>query len=77
MPLSFIRYARMPLLLAATLAVAACSNNSNRAITPQVGVDTGVTLSTAGSATSLLTGRPSHWVPQSTTPVIPRASPGH
>jgi hypothetical protein len=55
--LSFIRYARTPLLMAAILAVAACSNNSNRAITAQVGVDTGVTLSTAGSATSLLTGQ--------------------
>src|SRR3984957_18182961 len=43
--------------MAAILAVAACSNNSNRAITAQVGVDTGVTLSTAGSATSLLTGQ--------------------
>jgi hypothetical protein len=55
--LSFIRYARTPLLMATMLVVAACSNNSNRSITAQVGVDTGVTLSTAGSATSLLTGQ--------------------
>ena len=55
--MSFIRYARTPLLMATILVVAACSNNSNRAITAQVGVDTGVTLSTAGSATSLLTGQ--------------------
>ena len=55
--MSFIRYVRTPLLMAAILAVAACSNNTNRAITAQVGVDTGVTLSTAGSATSLLTGQ--------------------
>jgi hypothetical protein len=55
--LSFIRYARTPLLMATILAVTACSNNSNRAITAHVGVDTGVTLSTAGSATSVLTGQ--------------------
>ncbi len=55
--MSFIRYARMPLLMATILAVAACSNNSNRTITAQVGVDTGVALTTAGSATSLLTGQ--------------------
>jgi hypothetical protein len=47
----------MPLLIATILAVAACSNNSNRSITAQVGVDTGVALTTAGSATSLLTGQ--------------------
>lgn len=55
--MSFIRYARMPLLIATILAVAACSNNSNRGITAKVGVDTGVALTTAGSATSLLTGQ--------------------
>jgi hypothetical protein len=55
--LSFIRFARTPLLMMAILAVAACSNNSNRAVTAQVGVDTGVELTTAGSATSLLTGQ--------------------
>jgi hypothetical protein len=36
--------------------MSACSNNSNRAVTATVGVDTGVTLTTAGSATSLLAG---------------------
>jgi hypothetical protein len=55
--LSFIRFARTSLLMATFLAIAACSNNSNRAITAQVGVDTGVALTTAGSATSLLTGQ--------------------
>ena len=55
--MSFIRYARMPLFVATILAIAACSNNSNRSITAQVGVDTGVALTTAGSATSLLTGQ--------------------
>lgn len=39
------------------MAVTACSNNSNRAVTATVGVDTGVTLTTAGSATSLLAGQ--------------------
>jgi hypothetical protein len=53
--LSFIRYARALLTLGSALALVACSNASNRAITAQVGVDTGVALSTAGSATSLLT----------------------
>lgn len=46
-------------LLACTAAclLAACSNNATRTITAQVGVDTGVALSTAGSATSLLVGQ--------------------
>ena len=55
--MTFIRSARALLWLGATLAMAACSNNSNRAITAQVGVDTGVALTTAGSVTSLLTGQ--------------------
>lgn len=55
--MSFIRYARALLLTASLLAIAACSNNTNRTLTAPVGVDTGVTLSTAGSATSLLTGQ--------------------
>jgi hypothetical protein len=52
-PLTVIRCARVLLCLSAVLA-AACSNNSNRGITATVGVDTGVALTTAGSATSLL-----------------------
>lgn len=48
------RCARVLLCLNAVLAVAACSNNSNRAVTATVGVDTGVALTTAGSVTSLL-----------------------
>ncbi len=47
---------RALLCLAMTAAIAACSSNGNRAVTPTVGVDTGVALSTAGSATSLLAG---------------------
>jgi hypothetical protein len=38
---------------AATM-LAACSTNTNRAVTPTVGVDTGVALETAGSVTSIL-----------------------
>jgi hypothetical protein len=55
--LTLIRSARALFWLGATLALAACSNNSNRALTAQVGVDTGVALTTAGSATSLLTSQ--------------------
>ena len=55
--MSFIRFARALLCLGAVLAMTACGNASTRAITAQVGVDTGVALSTAGSVTSLLTGQ--------------------
>ena len=54
--MTVIRCARIIFCVAAALAVTACSNNSNRAVTATVGVDTGVTLTTAGSATSLLAG---------------------
>ena len=53
--MSFIRSARVISVLGAVLVLAACSNASYRPITAQVGVDTGVALSTSGSATSLLT----------------------
>ena len=55
--MSLTRIARALLWMGAALALTACNNNTNRAITAQVGVDTGVTLTTAGSATSLLTGQ--------------------
>jgi hypothetical protein len=55
--LSFIRFARALPVLGVILVLAACSNASTRALTAQVGVDTGVALSTAGSVTSLLTGQ--------------------
>ncbi|MGA8705855.1 MAG: Ig domain-containing protein [Steroidobacteraceae bacterium] len=53
--MSFIRSARVISVLGAVLVLAACSNASYRPITAQVGVDTGVALSTSGSQTSLLT----------------------
>jgi hypothetical protein len=56
MPLSFTRIARALLWMGAALSLTACNNNSNRAVTVPVGVDTGVTLTTSGSETSLLTG---------------------
>jgi hypothetical protein len=43
------------MILGALLAMAGCGRNSTRTLTAQVGVDTGVALSTAGSVTSLLT----------------------
>lgn len=49
-------FGRVLPLCAAACLLAACSNNATRALTPQVGVDTGVALSTAGSATSVLQG---------------------
>lgn len=55
--MTVIRSARVVFCLGATLALAACSSNANRGITAQVGVDTGVALTTAGSVTSLLTSQ--------------------
>ncbi|HEY5020538.1 MAG TPA: putative Ig domain-containing protein, partial [Steroidobacteraceae bacterium] len=55
--MTVIRSARVVMCLAALFAVAACSNNSNRAVTATVGVDTGVALTTAGSVTSVLAGQ--------------------
>lgn len=55
--MTFIRSVRALFMLGAMFALLGCSNNSTRTLTPQVGVDTGVALSTAGSATSLLTGQ--------------------
>jgi hypothetical protein len=49
-------HARALLACTAACLLAACSNNATRALTAQVGVDTGVALSTAGSATSVLEG---------------------
>ncbi len=55
--MTFFRSARVLLCLTVVIAAAACSNNSNRAVTAAVGVDSGVTLTSAGSATSLLVGQ--------------------
>jgi len=55
--LTVIRPARALLWLTAALALAGCNSSAYRPITATVGVDTGVTLTTAGSATALLTAQ--------------------
>ncbi len=47
---------RVLLSLTAAVVLTACNTNTNRAITPTVGVDSGVALETAGNLTSLLEG---------------------
>lgn len=55
--MTFTRSARALLVSGALFALAGCSNYTTRALTAQVGVDTGVALTTAGSVTSLLTSQ--------------------
>jgi hypothetical protein len=55
--LSPIRTARALLAAALSLVPLACSNNVGRAVNPTVGIDSGVSLTTSGNVTSLLTGQ--------------------